>query len=422
MATSNLTLSQSGTEQVATVTAATVRFEFVHAVSKLTSLKYRIVKNGTTQLALNKLGADEKTVTVQANAGDRVGIQLGADTKPMFRRHVLYEIVVDPGVNIVTIREHRGKVGKDAWNNDKVGQNAFKVAPNQNGRWQGELWGDTWALFSPKYTTAEATTLLHGAGASDDWVAVVCRVYGDDLADAGDAEYAQLRGAHTGVKRLRIAIVPTHPTTIFWEGGAFNNCRENIRGVYLETDPPDTLPLIEFVGRVSPLAYYAAFKAAVDSSIAEIHLSSGWRPMIGSVLHRVGVGLDVNYLLNDGPNHDTPMMDHIEMPSQQAQQRYNESVEIRSLEKLPTRTPEQEAHLAQLRNQAEALKEKPLITAYRTQLKQSPQIRQLFEPWFMRATNPNVPDAVSDMNKGQTPNEKLHKDHLHITANDPEIY
>ncbi|WP_146125755.1 hypothetical protein [Burkholderia ambifaria] len=26
------------------------------------------------------------------------------------------------------------------------------------------------------------------------------------------------------------------------------------------------------------------------------------------------------------------------------------------------------------------------------------------------------------MNKGRTPNEKRHKDHLHITANDPEIY
>lgn len=66
----------------------------------------------------------------------------------------------------------------------------------------------------------------------------------------------------------------------------------------------ETPNLIEFVGRVSPLCYYAAFKAAVDARIDEIHLSSGWRLMIGSVLHRVGVGLDVNYLLDDGMRMD----------------------------------------------------------------------------------------------------------------------
>lgn len=413
----NLTLSQAGAEQISTITAATVRFEFVHAVSKLTSLKYRIVRNGSEQLALNKLGANGKTITVPVCAGDRVGIQLGADTKSMFRRRILYEIVADPGVNIVTIREHRGKVNIGAWNNREVGKGVSKADSNQNGRWQGEMWGDTWALFSPRYTVAEATKILREVGVSEDWIEIVCRIYRDDLSDAGEAQYAQLRGALTGVKRLRIELVLDDPTTIFWENSAFSNCRENIRGTYLAEEPPESIPLIEFVGRVSPLAYYAAFKAAVDARIDEIHLSSGWRPMIGSVLHRVGVGLDVNYLLDDGQKKERVML-----ASAQANQRYKKSVQILNLEELSYRTPEQDAQLVQLRNQVVTIEETPLVKAYREKLKKSPQIRQLFLPWYMRANNPNVPDKIEDMNKGISNNERLHKDHLHITANDPEIY
>ncbi|MCA8353339.1 hypothetical protein [Burkholderia cepacia] len=417
MTQSNLVLSAEGTEQVATLTASTVRYEFAHATSKLTSLKYRIVKDGTEQLKLDKLGADGRTVAVRVNAGDRIGIQLGADTKPMFRRQVLYEIVADSGVNIVKISERRGKVDLNAWNDDAVGKHAFKVAPDKAGQWQGQLWGDTWALFSPKYTALEAASILEDVGASDEWIALISRVYEDDLDDAGELQYAQLRGTLTGVKRLRIEMVPDDPTTIFWEASAFNNCRENIRGVYMSADPPATVPLIEYIGRASPLCYYAAFKAAVDARIDEVHLSSGWRPMIGSVLHRVGVGLDVNYLLDDGLK-----MDRVAMSSQNAQDRYRKHVQIDELESMTSRTPEQNEKLAQLRAQVASLEEKSLVTAYRTMLKQSPHIRQLFAPWFMRATNPNVEDRTGDMNRGQSRNEQIHNDHLHITANDPEIY
>jgi hypothetical protein len=44
-------------------------------------------------------------------------------------------------------------------------------------------------------------------------------------------------------------------------------------------------------------------KAAFELDAEELEINSGWRPMLGLVLHRIGVGLDVGRVKTAGENN-----------------------------------------------------------------------------------------------------------------------
>lgn len=59
-----------------------------------------------------------------------------------------------------------------------------------------------------------------------------------------------------------------------------------------------TVTVADILCRTNPLSYKGALEAAWKSGIDELVLSSTWRPMLGSVLHRLGIGIDVIYVDN----------------------------------------------------------------------------------------------------------------------------
>jgi hypothetical protein len=62
--------------------------------------------------------------------------------------------------------------------------------------------------------------------------------------------------------------------------------------------------------RTSPRAFAAILKAAWRLNIDTVDLSSSWRPMLGSRLHKMGVGLDVTEIVDSSDNIDFLIHNH----------------------------------------------------------------------------------------------------------------
>ena len=62
--------------------------------------------------------------------------------------------------------------------------------------------------------------------------------------------------------------------------------------------------------RTSPRAFAAILKAAWRLNINTVDLSSSWRPMLGSRLHKMGVGLDVTEIVDSAESLDFKIHNH----------------------------------------------------------------------------------------------------------------
>jgi hypothetical protein len=114
--------------------------------------------------------------------------------------------------------------------------------------------------------------------------------------------------------------------------------------------------------RTSPLAYKAIVEAAWKSGVDVVQVTSTWRPILGSMLHRMGVALDVNVV-----------------------------------DDLDDKQPEFQVNL--------------------TSGKEPTKVYAAFqkEVWG----NPSVPGFKADPWKRE-PSDNLHKNHLHVTASNPD--
>lgn len=62
--------------------------------------------------------------------------------------------------------------------------------------------------------------------------------------------------------------------------------------------------------RTSPCAFAAILMGAWRLNIDTINLSSSWRPMLGSRLHKMGAGLDVTEMVDSAENIDFLIHNH----------------------------------------------------------------------------------------------------------------
>ncbi len=85
------------------------------------------------------------------------------------------------------------------------------------------------------------------------------------------------------------------------EPGSSGKPSRTLEVVFSDSDNPNKnisyyKLLADGLPRVHPAGYAALFTAALENSITAITLSSCWRPMLGSIVHRIGLGLDVSVL------------------------------------------------------------------------------------------------------------------------------
>jgi hypothetical protein len=186
-------------------------------------------------------------------------------------------------------------------------------------------------------------------------------------------------------------------------------------------------------------------------------MSSAWRPMLGSIAHRAGLGLDINYVgsiklnrekLRKAEATDTGSVSQAEQTLFAA---LESAKKQQAVAKKATATAEMEA--ANAKNQPDKLilakqkmkearqagelaeenrknaeaawnaerdkNEPDAVRRFRASLMKSRSVSQLFDPWFMDSDSHDDVPAVPNMQLSE--NEKLHAHHLHITVHETKI-
>lgn len=383
------------------------------------------------------------SITLTVDSGDTVSLYLNSDAHPEYRKQPMYAITPKERDVIVTITEKTGKHA-DA---DTPTLKTESDDPKKPDEYTAPLTGDIWLKISHKYTPAEAEKLIP-AQTSSEIKAAVLRYYDGSLSSA-KPNNAVSKPAKDGQSANTCCI------TVSSE--ADNNAQKNIQSFNLYTDG---LP------RVHPHGYVALIEAAFDAGIEKLTLTSTWRPMVGSIAHRAGLGLDVNHLDKTQLNREElrkPKAVDTDNVSEDEKKRFKEKgaadaeakkakaerdklqAEHKALLALkktnpnkanPIREMELEKEIAEAEAKLEAAnknktaaekawnaerdKNEPAkVKGYRASLSRCKHVKQLFDPWYM---DENTADsAPAKPNEQKTDNETLHAHHLHITVHEPKI-
>lgn len=382
-------------------------------------------------------------VSVTVNAGEKVSLYLNSDAHPDFRSQPVYAITPTERDVIVTITEKKGKhADSDA--------PTLKTKATEAGKpdeYTAPLTGDIWLKISHRYTVAEAEKLIPAQTAPEIKGAVL--KYYDGSVTRANPENKVTQPAKDGqeAKTYQIVVGP----------GADENPLKNIQDFELFRDG---LP------RVHPIGYLALIDAAFDAGIEKITLTSTWRPMVGSIAHRAGLGLDVNHLdktrLNREELRKAKAVD-TDNVSEEEKKRFKEKEAAEAeaknakaeLDKLKSEyntllalkktnpnkaSPIRETELEQEMKEAEAKSnaanrnktaadkawnserdknEPATVRGYRASLSRCEHVKQLFDPWYMDENTKD--DVPAKPNEQKTDNETLHAHHLHITVHEPKI-
>lgn len=216
-------------------------------------------------------GDGGKIIVKDVEPGQEVKLFLNSDAHPAYRANPVYLVTPQARDVVVNILEKRGKhpdadeVVKCDENNsqNKIDDTYFAV-----------LTGDIWMKVSHKYLSSEVDGIIQSP-VDPVILSSVKKIY-DGLAQNLLQIDFHSRAPANGSKKLLV---------VFDDG---DNARNNIKSGY------DFLR--EGLSRVHPAAYAAVFSAARDSDVEKIEINSGWRPMLGSIAHRAGLGLDINVI------------------------------------------------------------------------------------------------------------------------------
>lgn len=394
------TLDSSATIETIPVSArrkVCYEFDTTASSAKSLALPYVVMIDGKVQNdgKANKLGPSRQ-INLHVLAGSKVGLYLNSDVHPDHRRQPVYEVVIAEHDVFVRIRERKGR-----WGNLKpiLGEPTFRPSSPRVAFYQTTLTGDIWKMISHQYTEAEANSLM------PEGTSLVVR-------DAVCSIYRGLTGAivkippdeKQGTCALAVQFQRPH------------NAEENIANCSLLKD---VLP------RTHPCAFAALFNAACTVGVTEMLVTSTWRPMYGSILHRAGLGLDVT-TIRDADGNVQINREGLTEPGQ------SKNTNVSDLEK-DLYSQYQKANKkntggksgtasTELGNKwkTEVKKSEPkLMHKLREALGKQKSVRQIFDPWYMQSSTST---GRLDANEQVKTNETTHDDHLHLTIREPNIY
>lgn len=391
-----------------------------------------------------------------AKPGDRIALYLNSDAHPDYRKHKVYAVTVGSNDIVVTITEKKGKHADSdtpTLSETKAIKNA-KGQERQTDFYTAPLTGDIWLKISHQYAAAEVDTILPKS--TDKVSSDAVKKFYDGSLSKNNRSIAVVRAAQgdTAGKQIKVHVGE----------GSDTNPLENIQRFDLFKDG---LP------RVHPLGYLALIDAAFDAGVDDITLSSTWRPILGSIAHRAGLGLDVNYidkthlnreqLRGKGPKDGNVSSEEKEKFKEKEQAEREAKAAKAKLDQLdaeqgkllalkktnpnkanPIREAELEGEIKAAQAELDAARQKAVDTdqawnkerdkiepakvkGYRASLAKCEGVRQIFDPWFMdtnsRDTHPATPNEQRPNPPGKKgpSNEELHATHLHITVNEPKL-
>lgn len=420
-----------------------VTYSFVFR-SKL-SMPYAVAVNGSVLPAFkDRPKRTDGKISLNVDAGQTVQLYLNSDAHPAFRQQPVYAVkVLDDDVNVV-ITEMAGKhTDTDAPVMGKVTKN--EATGRSLRHMSAKLTGDIWMKVSHKYTPSEVDARLP-TETSADVKAAIKRIYTGLSSHTLTVE----RPAQDGK--------PARTLTVKFSDSS--NPKENISNYALLSDG---LP------RVHPGGYAALLNAAFEADVASIMVSSCWRPMLGSIAHRAGLGLDVSVVggmtmnrqelrralsaSHTSPHGNGNDKDNVTDAEVKAFGEYERAIiddkkaqadfkaatkamsdalksdNAESIKRARTRLDQArdvaENATKNMRstraewNRARDAGEPNHVHQYRASLLKCSCVRQLFDPWVMNANVKDGDEPIPNMQKSG--NETLHAHHLHITVDEPKI-
>lgn len=349
-------------------------------------IPYQVAFNGAIQNRVR--GWPQRIVgrtrfSVRVPAGTAVSLYLNTDSLEGNRRHPVYAVTPNANDVYVTITERRGLFNTQA----TVTFDRTEIDPQTQrltDYFSAPLHGNIWAIISKIYSETDADALLPAN------------------CDAGVRE--GIFSAYRVLAQPTLTVACTEPanhqiTVTFADA---DNARANVSNF---DNLRDGIP------RIHPVGLFALIDAARVARIRNMNITSCWRPLLGSIAHRAGIGLDVNIIGDDDE-----------------QIRLNRGELVGAGQDLPWVTPRErqlfdgrtaspqarEAWIAEMEANKPALFEE-----FRSALQNSAHIQQLLDPWYLDSnTRDNVEPKPNDMAQG---NPRTHKDHLHITVNAPGV-
>ena len=299
--------------------------------------------------------------------------------------------------------------------------------------------GDIWMQISHLYTSAEADALLP--------------------ADTTPAIRAAVRSIYAGLARPELSVKfaasdtgPALTLRVVFRDEMQGNVRDNT------THCPW---LTGILPRTHPCAFAALLTEAHAAGVTSVAVTSGWRPSLGSIAHRAGLGLDITYLEGGG---ESVFLNRASLTNGSAAGNGNVSAREKvlwrehqdakaALVRGESKIAEQQnriargggAHSVQSTQESEdndlglkALRAAAITTRkewnaerdchepdpirkLRARLGLNPSVKQLFDPWYMDADTADKIAPVPNEQRRSNPNERLHNNHLHITVREPKI-
>jgi hypothetical protein len=412
-----------------------ITYKFDILSKKTLSLPYAFSINGvfTKEFrdAAKKIVCSSGKIEIYALPGERVELFLNSDAHPLYRRNPVYLIIPDDCDILINVIEKRGK----HIDTDKLRECGIQIIDNKKTKiYEAALTGDIWMKISHKYTSAEAHSLI-SSSFSQIIVENVKRIY-DDLKQPCISFNVPSQGSSSIQRSISISFTDSE------------NARENIKTGY------DFLS--EGLTRAHPAGYAAIINAAVATGIDKVRITSTWRPMMGSIAHRAGLGLDVDFIGSTQLNREKLRKSFVKTKNvseeeitffkdfEIAKKRHgsansevrkaraaveqntgNSALLIDAKKRLNEAVKAaEEADIA--RKNAEALwiaerdkNEPEEVKRFRQALITSPAISQLFDPWVIDSNTSD--DKLALSNTQTDDNEKLHAHHLHITVREPKI-
>ncbi|MYN27205.1 hypothetical protein [Duganella levis] len=365
------------------------------------AIPYVVIVNGKVQGPdkPRRLSRENRKIAVTVEAGSKVALYLNSDVHPNHRRNPVYEVTVNDKNVSVKITEKTGNDDPDPPTLKPVPA-TLSLSPDTDF-YTAKLTGNIWMTISHRYTEAEANALLP---ANTDPVVrkAVCSIYRG--LGVGKLDIP-LRG-ESGV--LHVSFINQ------------GNPQANISRCSLSND---VLP------RTHPWAFMALFDMARDTQLSQLHITSCWRPSLGSIAHRAGLGIDIDVVAtsnkrininrvgltvpdtSDNPNITTHEKELLAAcTNARLQEKLHRDKEIREAAK---------ANCDSWENEVEK-NEPQLIRSIRRKLQALEVVEQILDPWYIEL---NTKDSKSQKTNAQSSdNERIHKDHLHITIKDAKIY
>jgi len=332
-----------------------------------------------------------------------VALFLNSDVHPDFRRCPVYAVVVGDNDVLVRIKEQKGRIGHAR----AVAGTATARPPSQPGGrptdcYDSLLTGDIWMQISHKYTVEEVSTRM--------------------AADTPPAVAAAVRSIYSGLAQPRLVLnfPPSDSTaaqTLSVRFAEADNALANTTHCPL---------LTEVLPRTHPAAFAALLTEARNAGVTEMLVTSCWRPMLGSIVHRAGLGLDVTYIANATQRVNInrvgltlPSTRRNENITDREKKLFDEYVAAKKraaengVESHKTERDKREGW-----NEERNKNEPALVRKLRDQLNENSSISQIFDPWYMAA---RTGDHTAYANEQRPGNEKTHADHMHLTVNEPKI-